>query len=76
MADIEPQTKNAGLMPISGEASTMCKVFAAGLRAVLERYWPGSMPGLSDFTRRRSGLGLGFLRNFCVPPSYNLAPPK
>ena len=54
------RTKSAGLMPGSGEAITMYYALAAGLRAVLERCWPGSMLGSADFVRCRSGLGLGF----------------
>ena len=37
---------------------------AAGLRAVLERCWPDSMLDPADFLRCRSGLELGFWRNF------------
>ena len=32
----------------------------AGLRAVLDICWPGSMLGSADFVRCRSGLGLDF----------------
>ena len=60
------QTKSAGLMPGSGEAITMYYALAAGLRAVIERCWPGSMLGSTDFVRCRSGLGLGFWRTFCT----------
>ena len=38
----------------------MFYALAAGLRAVLERCWPGSMLGAADFVRCRSGLGLDF----------------
>ena len=57
------RTKGAGLMPGSGQAIT---VLCTGLRAMLERCWPGSMLASADFMRCRSGLGLGFWRNFCV----------
>ena len=51
-------------MPGSGEAITMYYVMAAGPRAVLERYLPGSMLVSADFVRCRSGLELGFWRFF------------
>ena len=60
------RTKSAGLMPGSGEANTMYYALAAGLRAVLEKCWPGSMLGSADFVRCRSGLGLGFWIIFCI----------
>ena len=60
------RTTSAGLMPGSGEAITMYYALAAGLRAVLERCWPGSMLGSADFVRCRSGLGPGFWRNVCT----------
>ena len=44
----------------------MYYALAAGLRAVLERCWPGSMLGSEDFVRCRSGLGLDFWRNVCT----------
>ena len=52
--------KGAGLMPGSGEAIAMYYALAAGLRAELERCWPGSMLGSTDFVRCRSGLRLSF----------------
>ena len=46
------------------------------LRAMLERCWPGSMLGSADFVRCRSGLGLGFWRNFCSSgPRYAIFDP-
>ena len=57
-------------MPGSGNAITMYYALAAGLRTVLERYWPGSMLGSADFVRCRSVLGLGFWRNFCTSSEY------
>ena len=39
----EPRLSGAGLMPGSGEAITMYYAVGAGLRAVLERCWLGSM---------------------------------
>ena len=50
----------------------MYYAFAAGLRAVLGRYWLGSMLGSADFVRCRSGLGLGFWRDFCISSSIPL----
>ena len=44
---------------------------AAGLRAVLERCWLGSMLGSADFVRCRSGLGLVFWRIFCISSLAN-----
>ena len=67
--------KSAGLMSVSGEAITMymlCYALAAGLRAVLERCWQGSILGSADFVRCRSGLGLEFWRNFCTSSGFNL----
>ena len=37
--------KSAGLMPGSGKAITIYYALADGIRAVLERCWPGSMLG-------------------------------
>ena len=47
-----------------GEEITMHYALAAGLRAVLERGWPGLMLGSADFVRWRPALGLGFWRFF------------
>ena len=44
----------------------MYYALAALLRAVLERCWPGSLLGSADFVQCRSGLGLGFWRDFCT----------
>ena len=41
-----------------GEAITLYYVLAAGLRAVLERYWLGSMVGPPGLERRRYRLVL------------------
>ena len=60
------RTKGAGIMPGSEEAITMYYTLAAGLSAVLDRRWPGSMLGSTDFMRCRSGLELGFWINFCI----------
>ena len=60
------RTKSAGLMPGSEEAIVMYYALAAGLCAVLDRRWPGSMLGSADFVRCRSGLWLGFWRYFCI----------
>ena len=54
------RSKSVGLMPGSKKSITMYYALAAGLRALLERCWPGSMLGSADFVRCRSGLGLGF----------------
>ena len=48
----------------------MYYALAAGILAVLERGWPGSMRGSADFVRCQSGLGLGFWRNFCISSAY------
>ena len=47
------------LMPGSWEVITMHYALAAGLRAVLERCWPGSMLGSANFVRHRAGPGSG-----------------
>ena len=64
------RTTSAGFMLGSGEANSMYYALTAGLRAALERCWPGSMLGSADFMRCRSGLGLGFWRNFCIGSMY------
>ena len=58
------RTKSTGLMRGSGEAITMYYALAAGLLAVLERCWLGSILGSANFARYRSGLGLGFWEIF------------
>ena len=50
-------------MPGLEEAITMYYILAAGLCAVLDKRWPGSMLGSADFVRCRSGLGLEFWSN-------------
>ena len=60
------RTWSAGLMPGSREPITMYYALVTGLRAALERCWPGSMLSSADLVRCRSGLGLGFWRTFCT----------
>ena len=47
-------------------AITMYYVLASRLPTVPERCGSGLMPGPSDFVPCRSGLGLDFLRIFCI----------
>ena len=58
------RTKSARLLPGLVEATIIYYTLAAGLCAVLERCWPGSILGSADFVRCRSGLGSGFWRIF------------
>ena len=66
------RTEGTGLMPGSWEAITMYYVLAAGLRAVLARYWPGSRLCSPHFVRCRSGLGHGFWGSFCISGRVDL----
>ena len=64
------RTTSAGLMLGSGEAIIIYYALAAGLRAVLETCWLGSILGSDDFMRYRSGLELGFWKNLCTSSIY------
>ena len=67
------QTKSAGLMPRSEKVITMYYALGAGLRAVLERCWPGSMLGAQQIScgaGLSSVLRFGFWRNFCISRGY------
>ena len=61
--------KSVGFCRARGSRSQRT-LHCARIRAMLERgsmrCWPGSMLGSADFVRCRSGLGLGFWRNFCT----------
>ena len=65
------QARNDWLKPGSGEAITAHCALGAGLRAVLGRWWPGSVPGLPVFGRFLSAFGLVFIINPCISGEHD-----